>query len=86
MLYGNLTSLENLKYFAQLGGHKYNDGEYTAFLNRVGLQGGAIEQRVKTHSKGMRQKVGVAIALAKQARTLLLDEPTSGLDPKASNT
>jgi ABC-2 type transport system ATP-binding protein len=85
MLYGNLTSLENLKYFAQLGGHKYNDGEYTAFLNRVGLQGGAIEQRVKTHSKGMRQKVGVAIALAKQARTLLLDEPTSGLDPKASN-
>ena len=85
MLYGNLTSLENLKYFAQLGGHKYNDGEYTAFLNRVGLQGGAIKQRVKTHSKGMRQKVGVAIALAKQARTLLLDEPTSGLDPKASN-
>ncbi len=58
MLYGNLTSLENLKYFAQLGGHKYNDGEYTTFLNRVGLQGGAIEQRVKTHSKGMRQKVG----------------------------
>ena len=33
----------------------------------------------------MRQKVGVAIALAKQATTLLLDEPTSGLDPKASN-
>jgi ABC-2 type transport system ATP-binding protein len=33
----------------------------------------------------MRQKVGVAIALAKQARALLLDEPTSGLDPKASN-
>jgi ABC-2 type transport system ATP-binding protein len=33
----------------------------------------------------MRQKVGVAIALAKQAKALLLDEPTSGLDPKASN-
>ena len=40
---------------------------------------------MRTYSKGMRQKVGVAIALAKRAGALLLDEPTSGLDPKASN-
>jgi ABC-2 type transport system ATP-binding protein len=33
----------------------------------------------------MRQKVGIAIAIAKRAKALLLDEPTSGLDPKASN-
>ena len=33
----------------------------------------------------MRQKIGIAIALAKKAEALLLDEPTSGLDPKASN-
>jgi ABC-2 type transport system ATP-binding protein len=33
----------------------------------------------------MRQKVGIAIAIAKKAKALLLDEPTSGLDPKASN-
>jgi ABC-2 type transport system ATP-binding protein len=51
----------------------------------VDLQGGAHSKRISTYSKGMRQKVGVAIALAKQAKVLLLDEPTSGLDPKASN-
>lgn len=85
MLYSNLTAMENLRYFAQLGGHNYSPDEYRGFLNRVGLQPDAIDQRVKTYSKGMRQKVGVAIALAKHAKVLLLDEPTSGLDPKASN-
>ncbi len=85
MLYGNLTALENLRYFAQLGGHDYSREDYRAFLHRVGLQPEAVDRRVKTYSKGMRQKVGVAIALAKQARVLLLDEPTAGLDPKASN-
>lgn len=85
MLYGNLTALENLRYFARLGGHDYTQAEYQAFLERCGLQSGAYAQRVRQFSKGMRQKVGVAIALAKQAKALLLDEPTSGLDPKASN-
>jgi ABC-2 type transport system ATP-binding protein len=86
MLYGNLTGLENLSYFAKLGGHsEYNDSDLRNFLKHVGLQDGAVEKRVSAYSKGMRQKVGVAIALAKQAKALLLDEPTSGLDPKASN-
>ena len=85
MLYGNLTALENLRYFSQLGGHDYSQDEYRDFLRRVGLEEEAVDRRVKTYSKGMRQKVGVAIALAKQARALLLDEPTAGLDPKASN-
>jgi len=85
MLYGNLSALENLSYFARLGGHDYTDNEYQEFLQRCGLQAGAYSKRVGEFSKGMRQKVGVAIALAKQAKALLLDEPTSGLDPKASN-
>lgn len=86
MLYGNLSGLENLAYFAKLGGHsEYTEADLRAFLKRVGLQDEAVDKRVSAYSKGMRQKVGVAIALAKQAKALLLDEPTSGLDPKASN-
>jgi ABC-2 type transport system ATP-binding protein len=86
MLYGTLTGIENLSYFAKLGGHnEYTDPDLRGFLKRVGLQDGAADKAVATYSKGMRQKVGVAIALAKQAKALLLDEPTSGLDPKASN-
>ncbi|MEQ8735539.1 MAG: ABC transporter ATP-binding protein [Rhodospirillaceae bacterium] len=86
MLYPNLTGLENIEYFARLGGHEdYNDDDLRGFLLRCGLQSEAADRRISTYSKGMRQKVGVAIALAKQAKALLLDEPTSGLDPKASN-
>ncbi|MEZ6023796.1 MAG: ABC transporter ATP-binding protein [Hyphomonadaceae bacterium] len=85
MLYGALSGIENLSYFAKLGGHDYSRDELMGFLDRVGLQREAAAKRVATYSKGMRQKVGVAIALAKQAKALLLDEPTSGLDPKASN-
>lgn len=86
MLYGSLSALENLNYFAKLGGHAgYSVGNLRDFLSRVGLQESAHDKPVSGYSKGMRQKVGVAIALAKQANALLLDEPTSGLDPKASN-
>jgi ABC-2 type transport system ATP-binding protein len=86
MLYGSLTGLENLAYFAKLGGHaEYTPTDLRGFLRRVGLQDDAADKPVSAYSKGMRQKVGVAIALAKQAKALLLDEPTSGLDPKASN-
>lgn len=86
MLYKNLTGLENLAYFAALAGHdSYSTAELRGFLEQSGLPNEAAERRVGTYSKGMRQKVGIAIAIAKHAESLLLDEPTSGLDPKASN-
>lgn len=86
MLYRNLTGLENLEYFSALAGRPdYTHLELREFFKRVGLQADAADRRVGTYSKGMRQKVGIAIALAKGAKALLLDEPTSGLDPKASN-
>jgi ABC-2 type transport system ATP-binding protein len=86
MLYRNLTGLENLEYFSALAGNDtYPRDELLAFFREVGLSEDAALRRVSTYSKGMRQKVGIAIALAKKAEALLLDEPTSGLDPKASN-
>lgn len=86
MLYPNLTGLENLEFLATLGGaSELQTEQLEQLLERAGLAKEAMGRRVKTYSKGMRQKVGIALALAKQAKVLLLDEPTSGLDPKASN-
>lgn len=85
MLYPNLTGMENLEYFSGLAEKKYSKEQSRAFLLQAGLQEDVYDKRVSQYSKGMRQKVGVAIALAKDSKVLLLDEPTSGLDPKASN-
>nr|WP_314839364.1 ABC transporter ATP-binding protein [uncultured Flavobacterium sp.] len=85
MLYLNLSGLENLNYFSALAGFKYTKEELKGFLQKVNLQDEAHSKKLATYSKGMRQKVGIAIAVAKKAKALLLDEPTSGLDPKASN-
>ncbi|MCS6947551.1 MAG: ABC transporter ATP-binding protein, partial [Steroidobacteraceae bacterium] len=81
MLYGALTGVENLQYFTSLSGHEYSDEELRRLLLGAGLSADAHDRAVRQYSKGMRQKVGVAIAIAKRSRALLLDEPTSGLDP-----
>lgn len=85
MLYQNLSGIENLAFFSSLAGQNYTEDKLMEFLSRSGLQKGAQKQKVGGYSKGMRQKVGIAIALAKKAKALFLDEPTSGLDPKAAN-
>ena len=84
-LYPYLSGLENLDYFSKLAGLSYTQGELTDFLNQCGLEQSAHEKRTSEYSKGMRQKVGIAIAYAKNAKVYLLDEPASGLDPLASN-
>ncbi len=86
-LYGHLTGLENLAYLAALGanGRSFAKADLRALLKEAGLQESAHRRQVRMYSKGMRQKVGIALAIARQATNVLLDEPTSGLDPQASN-
>ena len=84
MLYPNFTARQNLDYFAKLGGQKnLGKEDYYRVLSEAGLPEKAFDQKIRELSKGMRQKVGIAIAIVKDAPALFLDEPTSGLDPKA---
>jgi len=84
-LYPYLSGLENLDYFCKLSGLHYTHSELSEFLNTCSLPSEDHTKRVSDYSKGMRQKVGIAIAYAKKAKVYLLDEPASGLDPMASN-
>ncbi|AMN47781.1 copper ABC transporter ATP-binding protein [Steroidobacter denitrificans] len=78
-LYDNLTGLETLRFIAAL--KDAPRGECGALLERVGLAH-AADRRVKTYSKGMRQRLGFAQALLGRPLLLFLDEPTNGLDPE----
>ena len=84
MLYGNFTAYQNLDYFSKLAGKRnLKKADYTEVMKRVGLQDEAFNMRIKNYSKGMRQKLGIAVAAIKDAPNLILDEPTSGLDPRS---
>jgi ABC-2 type transport system ATP-binding protein len=83
--YDNLTAAENLHYTARLMGFASAEREkrIAAALKRVGLREVA-NKKVATFSSGMRQRLGLAEIVMKDARVAILDEPTNGLDPQAS--
>ena len=81
LLYGHLSGVENLEYFAALGGQRRSRSALVQRLADVGLSSEAAQARVSTYSQGIRQRVGLAIALVKDPAVLLLDEPWAALDP-----
>ena len=84
-LYGSLTAMQNLDFFARLGGRfDCSRDDYAMAMRRVGLPERSFTQPVRTFSKGMRQKLGIAMAMVKEAPLLLLDEPLASLDPQAA--
>lgn len=83
-LYEHLSARENVAYLLSLSGQRHADAEVDQAFAATGLQSDAWDKRLGGFSKGMRQKVAIAVALLRHVPVLLLDEPTSGLDPRAT--
>src|SRR5688572_20766905 len=76
-LYKYLTALENMRLFARMSGVRHTDKQLTTQLEKVGLSERA-ESKVKTYSQGMKQRLGIAVALVHDPELIILDEPTNG--------
>ncbi|UBH08793.1 ABC transporter ATP-binding protein [Macrococcus armenti] len=79
-LYQSMTPLENLKFFNGLIKKKFEYQNAEEVLNKVGLLDDK-NTRINQFSKGMLQRLGIAITLMYDTEIIILDEPTSGLDP-----
>ncbi len=83
-LYDHLSARENVAYLLALSEQRQDHAAIDDALAATGLQSDAWDKRLAGFSKGMRQKVAIAVALLRHVPVLLLDEPTSGLDPRAT--
>jgi ABC-type multidrug transport system ATPase subunit len=80
-LYPYLTAQEHLTLFAKLRKQKITASKIEATLSQVGLLARAND-KVQTYSLGMKQRLGIGIALLHDPQLIILDEPTNGLDPQ----
>ena len=80
-LYKYLTAIENLNLFATMSGLKLKRKQLMDKLEKVGLTERA-DSKIKTYSQGMKQRLGIAVALVHDPDLIILDEPMNGLDPQ----
>ena len=80
-LYPYLTAREHLKLFSQVRKKQITTADINATLEKVGLSHRSSD-KVQTFSLGMKQRLGIGIALVHNPELIILDEPTNGLDPQ----